>query len=162
MCNSVSCFSDLTMSNREIREELLKRDIILCKSAASEHASLRHFNHICQWSDWIALWDSALEHGTQGASRTLALLRAFPQPLFSDRTCPLQDDLEDDQIWKLLPNITAPEHFCSKHNNFTQSVENRHNSYYDEQLHLPIRIFSLCCGCTQLPLLVCDLPEWII
>ena len=31
--------SDFTMSNREIREELLKQDITLCKSAASEYAS---------------------------------------------------------------------------------------------------------------------------
>ena len=115
----------------------MKQDIILCKSAASEHASLRHFNHICQSGSWMALWDSALEYGTQGTSQTLALLRAFSQPLFSDCRCPLQDN----QTCILPPNITALEHFGSKHNitlsaeTIVTSVENRQNSLFSYSKH---------------------------
>ena len=120
-----------SVSNREIREEILKQDIILCKSAASEHASLRHFNHLCHSSSWMTLWDSALEHGVHGTSQTLALLWAFLQPLFSDSRCPLQDD----QTCIVPPNIRALEHFCSKHitqsaETIVTSVENRHNSLF--------------------------------
>ena len=55
-----------TPSNTEIKERFIKDDIVRCRSAASEHASLWHFNHICQRGSWMALWNATLKHGYQG------------------------------------------------------------------------------------------------
>ena len=137
----VSCTaSELTPSNKEIKERLIKEDIARCRSAALEHTSLRYFNHICQNSSWMALWDSALEHGTKGTSQTLALLRAFSQPIFGDQRCPLRH-LEGKENCIVPPGVAVMEHFHTEHNitnteSIVTSVENRHSSLfsYGEQL----------------------------
>ena len=139
--NIVSCTaSELTPSNEEIKERLIKEDIACCRSAALEHASLRYFNHICQNSSWMALWDAALKHGTKGTSQTLALLRAFSQPIFGNRRCPLQQ-LEGKENCIVPPGVAVLEHFHTEHNitntkSIVTSVENRHSTLfsYDEQL----------------------------
>ena len=58
-------------TNREIREKLTRMDMTLCKSIAAEHESLKHFNLICESSSWMALWDTALDHGERGTSQSL-------------------------------------------------------------------------------------------
>ena len=131
----VSCAaSEPNPSNKEIKERLIKEDTAHCRTAALEHASLRHFNHICQNRCWMALWEAALEHGTKGTSQTLALLRAFSQPIFGDLRCPLQH-LEGKENCIVSPDVAVLEHFHIEHNitnteSVVTSVENRHSSLF--------------------------------
>ena len=138
----VSCTaSEPTPSNNEIKERLIKEDIVRCRSAALEHASLCYFNHICQNSSWMVLWDAALENGTKGTSQTLVLLRAFSQPIFGDWRCSLRH-LEGKDNCIVPPGVAVLEYFHTEHNitnteSIVTSVENRHSSIfsYGEQLY---------------------------
>ena len=71
--------------------------------------------HVCLRGSWMAVWDSALGHGSKGTCYTQALLRALSQPVL---ILVIEDVLslgDDDCHCSIAENDTAIEHLCNCH-----------------------------------------------
>ena len=78
----------------------------------------------------MAIWDTALEHGSKGTRYTQALLRALSQPVFGDCRCPLSNSIGCNCC--IAENVTAMEHFCNCHS-ISADVDTIINAIIDKQ-----------------------------
>ena len=63
---------------------LLEQDEVLTRETVLVHPSLRHVHDI---SNWLRVWDMALDRGPAGTVAVQKVLRFLTEPLFGEREC---------------------------------------------------------------------------
>ena len=94
--------------------DIMVKDWYVTISQAEKHPSITHLTTFARQSSWMKVWDYALDRGSAGTNRALAVLKLVSAPVYGDRRC-------------MLPSCQSPiestdtmiNHFIKEHQEIT-------------------------------------------
>ena len=89
-------------STKELKSEVVNRDMDILHSSCMEHISTRVATRIATKCSWLKLWDAALDRGTPGTTALQNLYKAMTRPLHGPSLCPKCEvsDLMDKSVFE--------------------------------------------------------------
>ena len=69
--------------------DIMVKDWYVTISQAEKHPSITHLTTFARQSSWMKVWDYALDRGSSGTNRALAVLKLVSAPVYGDRRCML-------------------------------------------------------------------------
>ena len=79
-------------SPKEIKKELFELDYSSLLVEAKDHSSTSLAAEIGESTNWLKIWDLALDYGRRGTSAIQSLFRVMTRPVFGSAPCTLCDD----------------------------------------------------------------------
>ena len=65
--------------------DIMVKDWYVTISQAEKHPSITHLTTFARQSSWMKVWDYALDRGSSGTNRALAVLKLVSAPVYGDR-----------------------------------------------------------------------------
>ena len=94
--------------------DIMVKDWYVTIPQAEKHPSITHLTTFARQSSWMKVWDYALDRGSSGTNRALAVLKLVSAPVYGDRRCMLsrcQSPVESTD--------TMIDHFIKEHQEIT-------------------------------------------